>query len=100
LMNEFNIIPFWFNIGKLWPLVFVAIGVSFIMKSKNKNAWEEWKRQTEEDAAKAEAKVNQEPVTPVTDMPVAETPPPTTAVDDTSHVDVSKVDDRFTKKDI
>ncbi|HMI03315.1 MAG TPA: PspC domain-containing protein [Pedobacter sp.] len=48
LMNEFNFIPFWFSIGKLWPLVFVAIGVSFILKSKRKNAWEEWKAQQDE----------------------------------------------------
>jgi hypothetical protein len=51
LMNEFNFIPFWFSIGKLWPLVFVAIGVSFILKSKRKNAWEEWKAQQDEKVA-------------------------------------------------
>ncbi len=46
LMNEFNIIPYWFRLGKLWPLIFVAVGVSFIMKAKRKNAWEDWKDQT------------------------------------------------------
>ena len=46
LMNEFNIIPYWFRLGKLWPLVFVAIGVSFIMKSKRKNSFEDWKNET------------------------------------------------------
>jgi len=46
LMNEFDIIPYWFRLGKLWPLVFVAIGVSFIMKSKRKNAFEDWKKET------------------------------------------------------
>lgn len=45
LMNEFNIIPYWFRLGKLWPLVFVAIGISFIMKAKRKNAFEDWKEQ-------------------------------------------------------
>lgn len=81
LMREFDIIPFWFNIGKLWPLVFVAIGVSFILKSKQKNDWETWKRTqdqnmtgTTEGSAAAE--------TP-NDMP--EQSP--------------KVDDRFTKRD-
>ena len=48
LMNEFNIIPYWFRLGKLWPLVFVAIGLSFILKSKRKNNWEEWKKEQEE----------------------------------------------------
>ncbi|RZK82499.1 MAG: PspC domain-containing protein [Pedobacter sp.] len=97
LMHEFNIIPFWFNIAKLWPLVFVAIGVSFILKSKNKNAWEEWKRQTEEEEAAKYASTNTPPVTPatdqiVTDTPVAENPAP-------SDNEVPKVDDRFTKRD-
>jgi phage shock protein PspC (stress-responsive transcriptional regulator) len=49
LLNEFNIIPFWFNISKLWPLVFVAIGVSFILKANKKNAWEQWKREQDQD---------------------------------------------------
>lgn len=82
LMNEFNIIPFWFSISKLWPLVFVAIGVSFILKSKRKDAWEEWKRQNTQDSPT-------EPVNPTpTDVPET----PTTSE--------SKIDDRFTKKDI
>jgi len=82
LMNEFNIIPFWFNASKMWPLVFVAVGVSFLLKAKNKNAWEEWKKQQETGAAFTE-KPAEEPIIPAT--PVEEAP---------------KVDDRFTKKDI
>jgi phage shock protein C len=54
LMNEFDIIPYWFRLGKLWPLVFVAIGLSFILKSKRKNSWEEWKREQEEAMNKTE----------------------------------------------
>jgi phage shock protein C len=46
LMNEFHIIPYWFRLGKLWPLVFVAIGLSFIMKSKRSNSFEDWKDDT------------------------------------------------------
>ena len=45
LMNEFDIIPYWFRLGKLWPLVFVAIGLSFILKSKRKDSWKEWNNQ-------------------------------------------------------
>jgi hypothetical protein len=45
LMNEFNIIPYWFSLGKLWPLIFVAIGISFVAKSKRKDPWEDWKNQ-------------------------------------------------------
>jgi len=45
LMNEFNIIPYWFSLGKLWPLIFIAIGISFVAKSKRKDPWEDWKEQ-------------------------------------------------------
>lgn len=59
LMNEFDIIPYWFRLGKLWPLVFVAIGISFIAKSKRKNAWEDWKsRQAQTPPAAEQAKPN------------------------------------------
>jgi len=54
LMNEFNIIPYWFSLSKLWPLVFVAIGLSFILKSKRKNDWENWKNEQEETAGNTE----------------------------------------------
>ncbi|HKG06497.1 MAG TPA: PspC domain-containing protein [Pedobacter sp.] len=85
LMNEFNFIPFWFSISKLWPLVFVAIGVSFILKSKRKNAWEDWKAQQEQQMNADTAATTQEtPVSPAADVPPAE----------------NKADDRFTKKDL
>jgi phage shock protein C len=82
LMNEFNIIPFWFNVSKMWPLVFVAVGVSFILKAKNKNAWEDWKKQHETDAT-------------FTTKPADEPRGTETSVEE-----APKVDDRFTKKDI
>lgn len=101
LMYEFNFIPFWFSLGKLWPLVFVAIGVSFILKANKKNAWEQWKRQQEQDLYADLRNRDSNPVTPSdpsnditpTDTPVAETPPSPTA-------DQPKIDDRFTKRDI
>jgi len=43
LLNQFDFIPFWFSLDKLWPMIFVAIGLSFILKSKRKNDWEDWK---------------------------------------------------------
>jgi phage shock protein C len=54
LMNEFGMIPFWFQLTKLWPLLFVAIGASFILKSKNKNAWESWKEQNAQQPVNSE----------------------------------------------
>jgi phage shock protein C len=56
LMNEFDIIPYWFKLHKLWPLVFVAIGLSFILKAKRKNDWEDWKTKQEEAVTATEEK--------------------------------------------
>lgn len=53
LMNEFNFIPYWFHIGKLWPLIFVAVGLSLILKSQKKNEFEKWKDQ--QNASKTDA---------------------------------------------
>jgi len=67
LMNEFHIIPYWFRLGKLWPLVFVAIGLSFILKSKRKNPWETWNNQENESTAEqpsAEAETKKTEGTP------------------------------------
>ena len=41
LMAEFDLLPYWFHIKKLWPLVFVLIGLSIIFKNKNKKTLEE-----------------------------------------------------------
>jgi len=111
LLNEFNIIPFWFNIGKLWPLIFVAIGLSFILKSKQKNDWENWKRTQDENMAGGTGPVNTEPVTPVTptppasvtpvaeDMSPAATAPDAAVTPSDMPEQTTKIDDRFTKKD-
>lgn len=56
LMNEFGFIPYWFRISKLWPLVFVAIGLSFILKAKRKNNWEDWKTSEHEGTTYTEQK--------------------------------------------
>lgn len=40
LLDEFNIIPDWFNIGKLWPLIFVFIGLSILVKGAKREAAE------------------------------------------------------------
>lgn len=91
LMNEFNFIPFWFSISKLWPLVFVAIGVSFILKSKRKSKWEEWKAQQDQAYSNQQAPVAHEvPVTETTQATEA-TPPSTEG---------QSWEDRLTKKDL
>jgi phage shock protein PspC (stress-responsive transcriptional regulator) len=34
LMEEFDLIPDWFSISKLWPLVFVVLGLTMLMKTR------------------------------------------------------------------
>lgn len=49
LLRQFNLIPQWFNVFKLyklWPLLIMGIGVSLIVKNKRKNEWEEFKKAT------------------------------------------------------
>jgi phage shock protein C len=100
LMNEFNIIPYWFSLSKLWPLVFVAIGLSFILKSKRKTDWENWKSKQEESAdntadtttaATAEPVVYTQPETPVQTTPQqAPFPEPDLTTPKTSGIDLEK----------
>ncbi|WP_316750857.1 PspC domain-containing protein [Pedobacter gandavensis] len=121
LMNEFNIIPFWFSLSKLWPLVFVAIGASFIMKGKNKTAWDNWKEQQGDGFAPNPANpvtpaspgTPETPVTPVdlVDPTVATEGVVTPSADEVSNDTnsstpgtdpegtVPPADDRFTKRD-
>lgn len=94
LMDEFGMVPFWFQITKLWPLVFVAIGVSFIIKSKNKTAWESWRDQNFDGPGNRgntpadHPVVPDEPVTPVNSDPAADQNAGT------------ETNDPFTKKDL
>ncbi|RZM23938.1 MAG: PspC domain-containing protein [Pedobacter sp.] len=96
LLREFDIIPFWFNFGKLWPLIFVAIGVSFILKANKKNAWEQWKRQQEQDLYADIRSRDTNPTSP------SEVPADTPVVDVVPEAPVKeepKIEDRFTKRD-
>ena len=38
LLEEFNIIPNWFSISKLWPLVIIGIGLSILVKKPSESA--------------------------------------------------------------
>lgn len=96
-MDEFNLIPFDFRLTKLWPLVFVAIGASFIIKSKNKSAWERWKDQDFQDPVKqANNPVNTNPVAP---EQVVDPVNPDVTPDQNAGTN-SENADPFTKKDI
>ncbi|WP_367864315.1 PspC domain-containing protein [Pedobacter sp. WC2423] len=70
LMNEFDLIPYWVRLDKLWPLFFVAIGLSFILKAKRQNKWVDWKdKQAEDVKTTAEQPVAQETAKPADQAP-------------------------------
>lgn len=51
LLRQFDIMPQWFNIFKiykLWPLAIVAVGISLIFRNQRKNEWDNFKKTTEE----------------------------------------------------
>ncbi len=51
LLRQFDIMPAWFNIFKiykLWPIAIVAVGISLIFRSKRKMEWDNFKKTTEE----------------------------------------------------
>lgn len=54
LLDEFDIIPNWFRLGKLWPLVFVVIGLSILFKGAKQESQpkdfdtSDFKKKTEE----------------------------------------------------
>lgn len=96
LMDEFGMVPFWFQITKLWPLVFVAIGASFIIKSKNKSAWESWRNQNFQGPANQGDNPADNPFVP--NQPV--TPVKPVSPDDTADQNAgTETNDPFTKKD-
>ncbi|WP_443946068.1 PspC domain-containing protein [Pedobacter sp. AW1-32] len=73
LMRELDIVPYWFNFRNLfkfmWPLVFIALGISIISKSKRKNDWAAFQNQQAEEEAKKKADFSDAVVTPVTESP-------------------------------
>jgi phage shock protein PspC (stress-responsive transcriptional regulator) len=58
LMHELDFVPEWFTIRNLfkfmWPLIFIALGISIIAKSKRKNEWAAFQdQQAQEEQRKA-----------------------------------------------
>lgn len=41
LLDEFDIIPEWFRVGKLWPLIFVILGLSILFKGARQESKKE-----------------------------------------------------------
>lgn len=67
LLRQFDFIPHWFNIFKiykLWPLAIIAVGITLIFKNQRKTEWDKFKKSTE-DAQRAAAEKPVEPVVSV-----------------------------------
>ncbi len=36
LLNEFDLIPYWFNLGKLWPLAIIIPGLVMLINARDR----------------------------------------------------------------
>lgn len=43
LLRVLHIMPFWFSLGKMWPVALIIVGVAFISRSKRDKQWDEFK---------------------------------------------------------
>lgn len=43
ILDEFNVIPYWFDFDKLWPLIFIIPGILIISKSNKRSPLKEGK---------------------------------------------------------
>jgi len=59
LLRQFDVLPEWFNIFKiykLWPLAIVAVGISLIFRNQRKTEWDNFKKTTAEAQKASEEK--------------------------------------------
>jgi phage shock protein C len=50
LLDNFDLLPDW-QFERLWPVIFIAIGVVFVFSKKKKNPWEVESKSAADDAA-------------------------------------------------
>lgn len=55
LLDEFDIVPYWFEFHKLWPLVFIIPGIMMIANANKKTWKEEWKEKQRMDSEAQES---------------------------------------------
>lgn len=41
MLSEFDLIPYWFDIHKLWPVILIVIGIYTLLKSGKKEPWKQ-----------------------------------------------------------
>ncbi|QPH41225.1 PspC domain-containing protein [Pedobacter endophyticus] len=62
LMHQLDFIPEWFTIRNffkfMWPMVFIALGISIIAKSRRKNEWANFQNQQAQEEQKKSADVS------------------------------------------
>lgn len=62
LLEEFDVFPYWFNLHRLWPVIFIVLGVLIISRTEKKSPYP----LPEEDVAKE--KIKEEPPSTNTDQ--------------------------------
>lgn len=78
LLRQFDLIPYWFNIFKiykLWPVAIIAVGIALIFKNQRKTEWDNFKKSTEE-AQKAATLTPEETVVVIEDEQSTDTTKP------------------------
>lgn len=59
LLDEFNFIPYWFDFGRLWPLVFIIPGILMIARAGRKERMhQDWEKKTDWDVKSDEPSAN------------------------------------------
>lgn len=39
LLEEFDVFPYWFNLHKMWPVIFIVLGILIISKTEKKQSY-------------------------------------------------------------
>jgi phage shock protein PspC (stress-responsive transcriptional regulator) len=81
LLDEFNVIPYWFDFDKLWPLIFIIPGLLIISKNGKRRHYHE------------EEKIHTEPTTAAGDSSTTTDTGGTTTVTTTTSETVTKQED-------
>lgn len=59
LLNEFDLIPYWFDMGKLWPVILIVIGIYTLLRSGKKEPWkQETLQETPQETALSEPTID------------------------------------------
>lgn len=85
LLDKLDIVPHWFSVWKLWPLLLIGLGLSIVLKSKEQKDWQQW--QNANKPAQEGEEAQEEVITP-TAQDAEEAPANDTESEDKSSDDI------------